>query len=211
MTHDQVIAACERIFRRVLLAVGRGKVGPVVDSGGIQTMQVTLGPLEVRDGTPRIAEFGFTSNPPSGSDAVGLFVAGDRSNGVVVGTNHQPSRPTGLASGESMLYSQDGKQVYMTADGGIVVNAKGQNVVVNGAANVTWNCSGTFTLNGNMVLNGNLQLNGNIGQSGAEGTAGTAEFTAPITAPDIVLPNGRVNEHYHVVPAAPGNSDVMTG
>lgn len=137
MTHEQVVAACERIFRRVLLAVGRGKVGPVVDTGGVQLMQVTLGPLEVRDGTPRVAEFGFTSNPPSGSDAVGLFVAGDRSNGVVVGTNHQPSRPKGLQPGETMLYSQDGKYVYMTASGGISVFANGQPVNVTGATTVT--------------------------------------------------------------------------
>jgi phage baseplate assembly protein V len=137
MTHDQVIAAVERTFRRVLLAVGRGKVGPVVDTGTVQTMQVTLGPLEVRDGTPRIAEFGFTSNPPIGSDAVGLFVAGDRTNGVVIGTNHQQSRPTGLASGESKMYCLDGKFIYLTAGGGISVFANGEPVNVTGATTVT--------------------------------------------------------------------------
>lgn len=141
MNENQTLGAIERMFRRVLYSIGRGKVGPVVDSGTVQTMQVTMGPLEVRDATPRVAEFGFTSNPPSGSDAVGLFVAGDRSNGVVLGTNHQPSRPKGLQSGETMLYSQDGKFVYLTATGGISVFANGQPVNVTGATTVTINAS----------------------------------------------------------------------
>lgn len=137
MNENQMLGAIERMYRRILLTVGRGKVGPVVDSGTVQTMQVTLGPLEVRDDTPRLAEFGFTSNPPNGSDAALLFVGGDRSNGVVLGTNHQPSRPKGLQPGETMLYSQDGKYVYMTASGGISVFANGQPVNVSGATIVT--------------------------------------------------------------------------
>ena len=37
-----------------------------------------------------------------------------------------------------------------------------------------------------------------------------AVSTLPIQAPDVILPNGAVNEHYHYVPAAPGDSQVMT-
>lgn len=138
--------ALERLFRRVQMLFGRGRVTGVNDSGTIQVMQVKMNARETGDNRYRVAEFGFTSVPPDGSDALVMSVAGDRGVGAVVGTNHQASRPTGLQSGESMLYSEDGKQIYMTADGGIVVNAKGQNVVVNNAANVTWNCSGDFTL-----------------------------------------------------------------
>ncbi|MFS2103559.1 phage baseplate assembly protein V [Ralstonia sp. Ralssp135] len=136
----------ERVARRVLLSLARALVTTVNDSGGVQMMQVKLNPLETRDNTPRVAEFGLTSNPPTGSDAFVVFLGGDRSNGVVLGTVHQPSRPTGLAPGETMLYSQDGKYVYMTASGGIVVEAKGQPVTVNDASNVTVNCSGLFKI-----------------------------------------------------------------
>lgn len=202
--------ALERLFRRVQMLFGRGRVTGVNDAGTIQVMQVKMNDRETGDNRYRVAEFGFTSVPPDGSDALVVFVSGDRGTGAVVATNHQASRPTGLQTGESMLYSKDGKQIHMTASGGIVVNANGQNVVINGAADVTWNCSGTFTLNApNIVLNGNTQLNGNISQAGAEGAAGTATFTAPINAPDVVLPNGAVNDHDHYVPAAPGTSDPM--
>lgn len=200
----------ERMQRAITALVGRGRVKYVNDGGVVQEMQVVMNGLETPDNRYRVAEFGLTSNPPVGSDAIALHVSGDRSAGVVIGTNHQPSRPTGLQSGETMLYSQDGKYVYMTASGGIVVEAKGQPVTVNDASNVTCNASGTLTVNApSIVLNGNVQINGNIGQSGAGGAKGTASFTAPITAPDVNLPNGSVNGHNHYVPAAPGTSNVM--
>ena len=127
----------ERAARRVLLSLARALVTTVNDSGGVQMMQVKLNALETRDNTPRIAEFGLSSNPPVGSDAIVVFLGGDRSNGVVLGTVHQASRQKGLAPGETMIYSQDGKYIYLTASGGIVVEAKNQTVTVNDATTVT--------------------------------------------------------------------------
>ncbi|MEX3961020.1 phage baseplate assembly protein V [Paraburkholderia sp. EG286B] len=200
----------ERARRNIQSIIGRARVKFVDDSGPVQKMQVLMNGIETPDNRLRVAEFGFSSNPPIDSDAITLHVAGDRSAGAVIGTNHQPSRPKGLQPGEAMIYSEDGKYVYLTASGGIVVEAKGQNVVVNDAKNVTCNASGTLTVNAPViVLNGNVQINGNIGQSGASGTTGTATFTAPITAPDVNLPNGSVNGHNHYVPAAPGTSNQM--
>ncbi|KVO95568.1 baseplate assembly protein [Burkholderia ubonensis] len=137
----------ERVARRVLLSLARALVTTVNDAGGVQMMQVKLNPLETRDNTPRPVEFGLTSNPPIGSDAFVVFLGGDRSNGVVLGTVHQPSRPKNLAPGETMLYSQDGKYIYVTASGGIVVEAKGQSVTVNDATTVTINASSAVVMN----------------------------------------------------------------
>lgn len=136
----------ERARRNIQSIIGRARVKFVDDSGPVQKMQVLMNGIETPDNRLRVAEFGFTSNPPIDSDAITLHVAGDRSAGAVIGTNHQPSRPTGLKPGETMLYSQDGKYVYLTASGGIVVEAKGQPVTVNDASNVTVNCSGVFKI-----------------------------------------------------------------
>ncbi|ENZ79634.1 MULTISPECIES: phage baseplate assembly protein V [Ralstonia] len=156
----------ERVARRVLLSLARALVTTVNDAGGVQMMQVKLNPLETRDNTPRVAEFGMTSNPPVGSDAFIVFLGGDRSNGVVLGTVHQPSRPTGLAPGETMLYSQDGKYVYMTAAGGIVVEAKNQAVTVSDATTVTINAASKVVMNTPL-----LQVSGDIiDNAGAGGT-----------------------------------------
>jgi phage baseplate assembly protein V len=115
----------------------RGRITFVDDGGPIQVVQVQMNALDLPTDRYRLPEFGLTSNPPIDSDALVAHMAGDRSSGIVLGTNHQPSRPTGLAAGETMLYSQDGKYVYMTASGGISVFANGQPVNVTGATTVT--------------------------------------------------------------------------
>ncbi|MFM0736549.1 phage baseplate assembly protein V [Paraburkholderia xenovorans] len=136
-----------QLFIRLRGLFGRGRVTFVDDSGPVQVVQIKTNLLAVSDDRYRVAEFGFTSNPPIGSDVLTLHVAGDISAGAVFATNHQPSRPTGLQTGETMLYSQDGKQIYMTADGGIVVNANSQPVMVNGATTVTINAATEVLMN----------------------------------------------------------------
>lgn len=138
--------AMERIYRRIQMMFGAGRATFVDDSGPVQEMQVTMTGLETPDNRVRLAEFGFTSNPPIGSDVLALHVSGDRSDGAVFATNHQQSRPRNLLPGESKLYSQDGKYVYMTADGGISVFANGQPVNVTGATTVTVNASAEISL-----------------------------------------------------------------
>lgn len=128
----------DRLARRVLLIVGRGRVSaPVNDAGAVQTMQAQINDLETIDNLRRVAEFGFTSVPPQGSDVAIVFVGGDRSSGIVIATNHQGSRPKGLQAGETMIYTQDGKQIYLTASGGIKIAANGQPVEVDDATVVT--------------------------------------------------------------------------
>lgn len=150
-------------WRRIQLVVGRGRVTVSDDSKAAQMLQVRLGAMETRDDTPRMAEFGFTSRPPVGSDAIVIFVGGDRSNGVAIATGHQASRPTGLLEGETMVYDQWGKSIRFTKAGGIVVQAAGADVTVNNAVNVTVNASTEVTLNTPLVhCTGDLVVDGNI-------------------------------------------------
>ncbi|MFM0270093.1 phage baseplate assembly protein V [Paraburkholderia aspalathi] len=135
-------ATADRLARRVLLLVGRGRVSaPVNDAGPVQVLQAQINELETIDNLKRIAEFGFTSVPPQGSDVAIVFVGGDRGGGLVIGTNHQASRPTGLKPGETMIFTQDGKQIYLTAAGGIKVAANGQPVEIDNATTVTINAA----------------------------------------------------------------------
>ena len=135
-------ANVDRLARRVLLLVGRGRISaPVNDGGSVQMLQAQINQLETIDNLRRIAEFGFTSVPPEGSDVAIVFVGGDRSSGLVIGTNHQGSRPTGLNPGETMIFTQDGKQIYLTAGGGIFIKANGQPVEVDNATTVTINAA----------------------------------------------------------------------
>lgn len=105
-------------------ALARGIVNFVNDSDGIQRMQVKISPVQTIDGLPRCAEYGFTSNPPAGSDAVVAFGAGDRSNGVVIATGNAKFRLTGLGTGEVAIHDDKGQSVYLSAQG-IVVKGGG--------------------------------------------------------------------------------------
>jgi phage baseplate assembly protein V len=127
----------ERRYLQTMMIVRRGKISLVDDSGAIQKVQLPPSGLETRDNLPRMVEYGLTSNPPEGTDTVIANIGGDPSNGTVVGTNHQGTRPTGLQTGETMLYNgPEGTSLYL-ANGEITLNANGQPVNVNGATIVT--------------------------------------------------------------------------
>lgn len=134
---DHVHARVNLLSRRIGTIVGRGRITSTNDGGSVQLVQVQVNDLETIDNLPRLAEFGLTSVAPTGADVAMVNFGGARNNSAVIATGHQASRPTGLAAGETMLYSQDGKHIYLTAAGGIVVEAKGQAVTVNDATIVT--------------------------------------------------------------------------
>jgi phage baseplate assembly protein V len=169
--------AISRLWRRVQLFVTRGRITLSNDAGNVQLLQVRLGAQELRDSTPRLGEFGHASRPPAGSDVVVLFVAGDRSNGVVVASGHQASRPRNLLEGESQLYDLWGRSVYLTQDGGIVVEALGTPVTVNNATTVTVNASAKVQFNTPV-----LEVSGPGGVGGVVkvGAGATGSFTTPL-------------------------------
>jgi phage baseplate assembly protein V len=134
----------DRHYLQTMLMVRRGKISLVDDSGVIQKVQLPPSGLETRDNLARIVEYGLTSNPPEGTDAYLINVGGDPSNGAVVGTNHQATRPKGLKPGETMLFNGPlGIQIYLS-NAGIAINAGGLPVVCNNATNFTVNCTGIF-------------------------------------------------------------------
>jgi len=146
---------------KILVMIGRGRVKLVNDSGRAQTMQVQLNALETTDDkTPRIAEYGFSSNPPADSDAVLLYLNGDRTLGVVIGTNHQASRPTSLKPGESILFDNLGQRVFISKNG-IVVEGIGLPITINSTASVTLNCPQAH-LTGDLLVDGNINSGGNV-------------------------------------------------
>ncbi len=153
----------QRMMRRIQLATGWGRVTFSDDSKTAQLLQVKLNDSETRDGTPRIAEFGFTSRPPSGSDVLVVFLGGDRSKGVVVATAHQTSRPKNLLEGEAMVYDLWGKSIYLTESGGIIVDAKGTPVTVNNATTVTINAAEAVQMNTPVLrVSGDIEAGGDI-------------------------------------------------
>lgn len=158
------------LYRQLKMLLGIGYVTAMSDSGVIQTLQYKT-QLDVRSDTPRMAEFGFSSAPPVGSDVVVLSLGGDRSSQVIIATNHKSYRHTGLSAGETVIYNQTGMYVKLTADG-IAVEAKGQPVTVTNATKVTINATDSVVMNTpTLQVNGDVLATGNITDNSGSNSA----------------------------------------
>lgn len=100
----------------------------------MQTLQVEVTDGELKDGAEHYEPFGFTSNPPAGSDGLIAFIGGDRSNAVVICMAGRGSRVTGLAEGDVAIYSQ----------GGAVIKLVGGDIRI----------TGNVTVDGDVIANG---------------------------------------------------------
>jgi len=113
-----------KLARRILLIMARGTITLVNDTGSVQMLQARLSVLELVPDIPRFAEYGFTSNPPSGTQVVIAFKNGDRNDGIVIATSNAEFRMKALATGEVAISDNRGQSVYLSA-AGIVVKGGG--------------------------------------------------------------------------------------
>lgn len=130
--------AVARAHNAVKMVLGRGRIQLVGnnDQGPVQTVQVIVSAKETMD-LPRVAEFGFASRPPKDSDCIVVFLNGERTWGVVVGTNNQKFRMSLENDGEAALHDAFGKSIWLKKDGGIVVEANNEAVEINHAKKIT--------------------------------------------------------------------------
>ena len=160
----------EGLFWSMVRSLGRGRLTRVDDSGPVQLVQMQLSQNETRDGTPRLADYGFQSNPPEGSDAVALFLAGNRSNGVVIACGSQQYRMRNLASGEVAISDNRGQSVYLSASG-IVINGGGLPLKITNTPEITadsplMHCTGNLAVDGNITSEMNITAAGEIADHG---------------------------------------------
>lgn len=107
------------LHRCVMLMVGRATITLIDDSTPEQTLQVQLLPGMTRDRVRRYQQYGFTSVPFPGAQAVTVAVSGDTDNLVAIATGDGRYRPTNLQPGESALYTHEGAAFYAKATGSI--------------------------------------------------------------------------------------------
>ncbi|EEQ11128.1 Phage baseplate assembly protein [Yersinia mollaretii ATCC 43969] len=142
---NDVSGQISTLYRQIKMLLGIGRVSASDDSDGVQSVQYQT-PLEVHSNTPRLAEFGFSSGLPAGSDVVIGFLGGDRSSGLIIASNHPAYRHTGLKAGETVIYSQWGQFIKLT-ENGVIIEAHHQPVIINNATEVTVNASVKVRLN----------------------------------------------------------------
>lgn len=139
--------------------------------GKLQRLQIRVLAGEVLDGVEDLEQYGFSSVPLAGAGGVALFFGGDRSHGVALPPNDKRYRPTDLEPGDVAIYTDEATRITLRR-GRLVevdcdvyrVKAKRYEVLASEKISLT---TDAFELD-----------------------AATAESTAVIHAPDVVLDDG---------------------
>jgi phage baseplate assembly protein V len=195
---SESLAAIERLWRRMLLVVGRGRIKTSDDIGALQRHQVQLGQLETFDNLSRLSEYGFNSLPPEKSEAVLLFMGGNRTDGVIIATGNQTYRMRGLANGEVSISDDKGQSVYLSQNG-IVINGGGKPITVINTQSVTLDTPET-TITGHVTIKGALDVDGSISSKANIAAQGNVSDTSGKTMAGM---RNVYNQHGHPAHSQP--------
>lgn len=132
----QLSKLLEPLKRKLSLIVGRGVIQLTTDETANQRAQASLLAGEVRDGLERFQEYGFTSRPLPGAEAVVLFPGGNREFGLIVAVEDRRYRLKSLAEGEVCLYTDEGDKIHLKRGGLIEIKAASKVVVQSPAVEI---------------------------------------------------------------------------
>lgn len=108
---------------RIANAIARAVVQGVNDGTKLQSVQLGVLDGETIDDGERFQQYGFTSVPIAGAEAVVLFPNGDRGHPLVVAVDDRRYRPNGWEPGEVGVYNFAGAVVKLTKDGNVIISA----------------------------------------------------------------------------------------
>lgn len=148
------------VWRRLRLLVSRGVLALVDDSLKLQLVQVRL-----LGGEPawaeRFQQYGYTSHPHPGAEAVVAAVGGARAHLVALSVDDRRYRPKGLKAGEVRLYTDEGDELRFKR-GRLIAITAGSKLEVT-APEAVFNCSTSVTLNTPKVIaTGDIEAAGQI-------------------------------------------------
>lgn len=104
----------EPVKNRVRNMVARALIAAATDEEGGIRLEVDLGSGEFRDDLEQVQQYGMSSRPKPGAQAVVLFLGGSRDSGVVVATKGMgPQMSISLAPGEVALHTEEGDSIVL--------------------------------------------------------------------------------------------------
>ncbi len=104
--------ATEAARNAVGLAIGRAVLLAINDAGRRQLVQLEVLSSEIKEDVERVQEYGRSSVPLPGAQALVLFLGGGRDHPVVISADDPRYRKTGLLPGEVADYTDEGDYLH---------------------------------------------------------------------------------------------------
>ena len=168
----------------------RGKVARVQAGGGVQKIQVEGLDGETVQDLEHAENFGFTSNPPAGSDCVVVPLGGKTSHGIIVTTTNGAYRITGLSDGETAVYNADGAKMMLKKGRVIEIDCDKLNIKAPSGVNITSEkveCSAVLTAQGQINGNGGMAVQGGSGTT----FTGNVDMVGDLNTTGALTNNGK--------------------
>jgi len=172
-----------RFTARLRGMVGRAVVSVVNDALRMQGVQVQPLANNVRE-AERFQNYGLTSVPHTGAEALVLSVGGSSDHAVVVCVDDRRYRLTGLDDGEVALYDDLGQCVHLTRTG-MVIKGAGLPITITDAPQVSMDVP-LVTFAGDANVAGTL-------------TAKTVTAETVSGTTNVVIAGKSGKDHYHKV------------
>lgn len=209
--------ALQRLISPIITRIRRVCMGAIIrrvdDSGNLQKMQVeTLG-HSVYDNVEKFEQFGFTSNPPLGLDAIIIERAGKH---IIVAIGDRKYRIKNMKSGDTAIYDVRGQTIILNETGIATTDAHGNKIITDSSGIKTTDTNGNdikmeasgislTDKNGNNIKmsSAGVDINGVlITKSGAMTTPSTI-----VAGDDITSGTGKtLDTHVHTFPYMAGSS-----
>jgi len=116
----------EPVTNKIKSMLSKAIVSLVNDSTNMQLIQIEILKDEVKDNVERVQDYGLTSFPRKGAEALIGFINGNKDHGVAIKVDDSRVRPKNLQEGEVVLYHESGSKIYMKSNGDINIESAGK-------------------------------------------------------------------------------------
>lgn len=175
------------IKRRITGAITRAVVSGVVEDLQRQNLQLKMHADESVDDIERFQNYGCSSFPPIGSEAILAAIGGNLGNLVAVAVEDKKYRPKG-ESGDVFLYHLEGHKIRLTKDGKVVVTA----------TDVIFEAANSFTIiSPETLIQGPLHVTGGISTDLGIFATGGITSSSVVSGSDLTAGGFSYLGHFH--------------
>ncbi|MEZ8134790.1 phage baseplate assembly protein V [Vibrio splendidus] len=175
------------IRRRINGAITRAVVSGVVEGLQRQNLQLKMHADESVDDIERFQNYGCSSFPPVGSEAILAAIGGNLGNLVAVAVEDKKYRPKG-ESGDVFLYHLEGHKIRLTKDGKVVITA----------TDVIFEAANSFTIiSPETLIQGPLHVTGGISTDLGIFATGGITSASVVSGSDLTAGGFSYLGHFH--------------